>query len=357
MVASPTSRASRSPRTVARPPRTSLGTPVAALLAGATVLLALCSTAAQARVVEIPSSFRTGPPQGGTGDGLLMRFKDVSSGCSLDLCRASTDTVTAQVTTMPNINFLLNQDCSIAGFNHGCGWFRTRWDSYLDIRAAGDYVFAMQVDDQGSVAIGDSLILVLDGAHWYENVKSDTIRFESPGSYPLRAYYADCQPCCRGFRLGGMGPEGSGMMGFNPAFDFNTDLGPCCTFGTNGPGLSIVPAALFFKGPSLVAVEPPSGSNPGASIMGVWASPNPARGLVLLSLELAREQRVWAEVYDATGRRVASLADGTRVAAGVTRWPWAPEWSLGRRPASGFFFYRVRTEDGSSARGRITTIR
>jgi hypothetical protein len=344
--------ASRSRRT-SRASRTSCLTSFAALLAGSMALLALCSTASHARVIEIPASFRTGPPQGGTGDGLLMRFKDVSAGCALDLCRASTDTVSVAVTTMPNINFLLNQGCSIAGFNHGCGWFHTRWDTYLDIRAAGDYVFAMQVDDQASVAIGDSLVLFLEGAHWFESVRSDTIRFQLPGSYPLRAYYSDCQPCCRGFRLGGMGPEGSGMMAFNPTFDFNTDLGPCCTFGTNGPGLSIVPAALFFKSPPVVAVESPSGSNSHASIMGVWASPNPAPGPIQFSLELAREQRVWVDFYDASGRRVASLADGTQVTAGVTRWSWAP----GRLAVSGSFFYQVRTEDGSSARGRFTTIR
>jgi len=211
---------------------------------------------AAARIIDIPASFRAGPPRGSGGDGLAVRFKDVDGGCSIALIKSATDTVTVQTTTMSNVNFLLNQGCTFGPFNHGCGYFETRWDSYLDIRAAGDYVFSMQVDDQAEVAIGDSTVLFLEGGHWFENVTSDTVRFTTTGSYPLRIYYADCQPCCRGFRLGGMGPAGSDMMTFTEGFDFDTDLGPCCTFGTNGPGASIIPADLFFLSPPNVAVEP-----------------------------------------------------------------------------------------------------
>jgi hypothetical protein len=331
--------------------------PATALLAALLASLAASAEPATARVVDIPASFRVGPPQGGSGDGLVMRFKDVGSGCGIELCKSATDTVTVQTTTFASVNFLLNQGSTIGPFNHGGGYFETRWDSYLDIRVPGDYVFSMQVDDCAQVSVGDSTILFLDGGHWFENVKSDTIRFAYAGSYPLRAYYADCQPCCRGFRLGGMGPAGSGLMAFNAAFDFNTDLGPCCTFGTNGPGVSLVPAALFFRSAPMVSVEPGPGPGAAGSIQRCWAGPNPARGATVLALELARDQRVWAEVYDAAGRLVTTLADGQNAARGLVRWPWSPEWSRPSAPASGAYFYRVRTEDGSSASGRIVVVR
>jgi hypothetical protein len=329
-----------------------------ALCVLAAALMCLLPSTVSAGVISIPASFRTGPPQGGNGDGLTVRFKDVTdAACGLVLCRAATDTVTVQVTTMADVNFPLNQGSAFGPFFHGGGYFQTRWDSYLDIRAAGDYVFSMQVDDQATITIGETTILFLDGAHWYENVTSDTVRFESSGSYPLRAYYADCQPCCRGFRLGGMGPDGSAMMPFTPGFDFNNDLGPCCTFGSNGPAVSVVPAALFFRAPPTVSVGPPL-SGPGAgTIVRSWVTPNPTTGRIVLRLELARPERVWAEIFDATGRRIASLADGATHPAGIVSYPWSPEGSRADRATSGVYFYRVRTGDGSAAAGIIVTVR
>jgi len=312
---------------------------------------------AAGEIIDIPASFRAGPPRGSGGDGLAVRFKDTDGGCSIAFIKEATDTVVVQTTTMANVNFLLNQGCTFGPFNHGCGYFQTRWDSFLDIRAAGDYVFSMQVDDQAEIAIGDSVILFLEGGHWFENVTSDTVRFAVAGSYPLRIYYADCQPCCRGFRLAGMGPAGSGMMGFIEGFDFNTDLGPCCTFGTNGPGVSIIPADLFFLSPPSVAVEPGIRTATTEAILGSWTSPNPSRGTVLLSVELAREQSLWVEVFDASGRRLGTLAAGDRYSAGVVSWPWSPLWAQPARPASGTYFYRVRNEDGASAGGRFTILR
>jgi len=328
-----------------------------ALLGAAVMLSAIVSCPAAADVLEIPASFSVGPPRGSGGDGLTMRFKDNSNECSLLSCQAATDTITVNTTTMPNVNFLLNQNCSIGPFYHACGYFWTRWDSYLDIRTPGDYMFSMQVDDQGEVAIGDSTILKLDGSHWYANVTSDTIRFSVAGSYPVRMYYADCQPCCRGFRLGGMGPEGSDMMAFTEGFDFNADLGPCCTYGGNGPGLSVIPADLFFLSPTNVGVDPGALEGTGGSIVRAWTSPNPSRGTVRLAVELAREQRLWVEVFDAAGRRLDTLAGGTRFDPGVARWSWSPVTQRVSGPASGTFFYRVRSEDGSLASGRFTSLR
>ncbi len=327
----------------------------ASLIVALAALVALTARPAGARVVNIPAVFRVGPARTDAGTGLRVRFKDVASGCTMELCRTATDTVTVQTTTMANVNFLLNQGTTFGPFNHGGGWFETRWDTYLSIHVPGDYVFAMQVDDQASVAIGDSTILYLEGGNWFQPVRSDTVRFAEAGTYPLRAYYADCQPCCRGFRLGGMGPAGSGLIAFNAGFDFNADLGPCCTFGTNGPGLSVVPPALFHLTPPTVSVEnlgPPE--TPGA-IVACSAGPNPCRGVTMLAIELAREQHVWAEVFDAGGRRVAMLADGERLPRGVTRLPWVV--GAGSARATGTYWYRVRTDGGERASGSVVVIR
>ena len=326
-------------------------------LAFATLVLGSClAAAAQAHVIPIPSSFRVGPARTDAADGLRVRFKDVSSGCGLALCQSATDTVTVQVTTMASVNFLLNQGCTFGPFSTGCGYFETRWDSYLNVNVAGYYLLSMQVDDCGSVAIGDSTVLSLDGGNWFVNVTSDTIQFAAPGAYPLLVYYADCQPCCRGFRLGGMGPPGSGMMAFTPGFDFNGDLGPCCTYGSNGPGVSLVPPALFYQSPPSASVQPRHGALTG-TIVSCSASPNPNHGAVLLDVELARPDRVWVELIDAAGRRVAELASGEMRPAGVSRWPWSVDWLGPRRAASGVLYYRVRTADGSRAQGAITIIR
>lgn len=327
-------------------------TPIRARVVTALLLVLTAFPAAApsfAKVIPIPAAFRVGPPQTGAGDGLTMRFKDaVPDSCSFRFCKASTDTGGLATTTFPNINYLLNQGTLIGPFDFGGSYFETRWDTYLSVKVPGYYVFSMQVDDGARVSIGDSTILALDGGHWFENVTSDSVWFEYAGSYPMRAYYYDCPVCCRGFRLGGMGPAGSGLMAFTPGFNFNTDLGPCCTFGGNGPGISVVPGSVFFRSPPAVSVAPAPG-RPDATILASAAGPNPCRGATLVRLELARPQRVWAEVYDATGRRVATLSAGEACPSGTVSWPW-----IARDAArAGTYFYRARTEDGASASGTI----
>jgi hypothetical protein len=223
------------------------------------------------------------------------------------------------------------------------------------VKVAGDYVCSLQVDDGASVAIADSLLLAVDGGNWFANATSDTVWFAAPGLYPFRAYFYDCPPCCRGFRFGGMGPAGSGLMTFTPGFDFNTDLGPCRTFGNNGPGASLVPGALFFSALPTSDVAPDAGEAGPRTLMNVAASPNPAHGTVRLSAELARPQRVWAEVYDTNGRRVAVPANGTPCLAGTVSWAWTP-LQRAHAPGGSAYFYRLRTDDGSRAGGRITIV-
>ncbi len=325
-----------------------------------TLLLSSCGLAvarpAHATIRVIPYTARVGPARTDSGDGLKVRFKDIAGdSCTINFCSRATDTVTVQTTTMANINYLLNTGSTFGPWDFGNGWFETRWDSYLNIKVPGDYIFSIQVDDGAEVAIGDSIIHYFDGGHWFNNQTSDTIRFEYSGSYPFRAYYFDCPYCCRGFRMGAMGPAGSGMMAWTPGFDFNADLGPCCTYGGNGPGLSVIPAALFFRSPPAVDVAPPA---PGpATILRCHMTPNPAHGASVLTVELARERAVWAEVFDGTGRRVATLASGERHAQGTARWVWSPAWGAAGGVRNGTYFYRVRTDDGATASGSIVLVR
>ncbi len=72
--------------------------------------------------------------------------------------------------------------------------------------------------------------------------------------------------------------------------------------------------------------------------------PNPATGLVSVSLELGSAMQVRAELYDALGRRVAALADGRREAGQATI-----EAEVGELPA-GMYLIRVTTPSGVSTR-------
>lgn len=74
--------------------------------------------------------------------------------------------------------------------------------------------------------------------------------------------------------------------------------------------------------------------------------PNPARG----ALEFSRTAALGAplDVYDAAGRRVATLS--AEAAAGVTRWRWDGLDPQGRRPQGGMLFARVRGETRAATR-------
>ena len=60
--------------------------------------------AATARIRVIPPEARVGLARTDAGDGLHVRFRDISfDSCSIAFCALATDTVTAQVTTFPDI--------------------------------------------------------------------------------------------------------------------------------------------------------------------------------------------------------------------------------------------------------------
>ena len=78
--------------------------------------------------------------------------------------------------------------------------------------------------------------------------------------------------------------------------------------------------------------------------------PNPSRGAVEASFQLVHAAEITVEVFDAQGRRVATLASGSWP-AGVHRATWA-----GARPASGIYLVRYRHPGGEDLR-RIAVVR
>jgi hypothetical protein len=78
--------------------------------------------------------------------------------------------------------------------------------------------------------------------------------------------------------------------------------------------------------------------------------PNPSPGAVEATFQLAHPAEITLELFDAQGRRVATLARGTW-SAGIHRANWA-----GARPASGVYLVRYRHPGGEDLR-RIAIVR
>src|SRR6185369_1696957 len=78
--------------------------------------------------------------------------------------------------------------------------------------------------------------------------------------------------------------------------------------------------------------------------------PNPSPGTVEATFQLAHDAEITLELFDAQGRRVATLASGSWP-AGIHRANWA-----GARPASGVYLVRYRHPGGEDLR-RIALVR
>jgi hypothetical protein len=96
------------------------------------------------------------------------------------------------------------------------------------------------------------------------------------------------------------------------------------------------------------------GEGPGVKGPGVRSSlgqnaPNPFCGGTMISLSLSQEEWVTLLVYDVTGRRVVTLADG-RLPAGSHQVVWDGRGSEGRPVSAGVYLYRL--EAGSYAETR-----
>ncbi|MBK7366873.1 MAG: hypothetical protein IPJ04_02925 [Candidatus Eisenbacteria bacterium] len=83
------------------------------------------------------------------------------------------------------------------------------------------------------------------------------------------------------------------------------------------------------------------------------AAPNPAFGAVSFAFTLARAGDVDLAVYDASGRRVRTLARGPR-AAGAQSAPWDARDDAGRACAPGAYWARLRVDGATAGTGAVT---
>ena len=84
------------------------------------------------------------------------------------------------------------------------------------------------------------------------------------------------------------------------------------------------------------------------------ARPNPARDLSMLDLTLTRARSVNVGVFDLSGRRVTTLADGA-LGAGLHTLVWDGRDRRGARVHGGVYFVRARG-DGFDASRRVLRI-
>ncbi len=115
--------------------------------------------------------------------------------------------------------------------------------------------------------------------------------------------------------------------------------------GVHTGGAFTLQGGFWFGGAAVLAV----GDEPAATAAGTLAlsiAPNPMRASGTLQLALPRAEAVRIGVYDVTGRRLATLADGP-FAAGIHALAVRPQHDDGRPLAAGVYF--VRLEAGERA--------
>jgi len=94
----------------------------------------------------------------------------------------------------------------------------------------------------------------------------------------------------------------------------------------------------------VLAVTP---GEPSPALSSAW--PNPARGVLRLSLDLSRAGPVEVAAFDLAGRRVRGIAAG-EAAAGSTTFVWDLRDAAGRKVAAGLYLVRARTPQGTLVR-------
>jgi hypothetical protein len=77
--------------------------------------------------------------------------------------------------------------------------------------------------------------------------------------------------------------------------------------------------------------------------------PNPFRDAATFAFTVARESRVTLQVYDVTGRRIATLVDDER-APGRHAVRWDGRDHTGRTVGTGVYFYRIRIGSWSDSK-------
>lgn len=92
------------------------------------------------------------------------------------------------------------------------------------------------------------------------------------------------------------------------------------------------------------------GGGTGAALRLAVPAPNPFRDATTLSFDLPSAGAASVEVFDVTGRRVAVLLRGERVAAGAHTVTWRGEDERGSRVAPGVYFAKLTSRDGERTR-------
>jgi hypothetical protein len=236
------------------------------------------------------------------------------SGTVLDHAQASLDSTSA----------LLAQTLDFG--THGAGSFSTlmarvhdRGWSALRARLAVSSGAIAGGDGRFSIVGGFSTALVSGVARTY------TVQFDDAGATPDLDYDATLT----------FGSADEALPGAAPQRDLVVSLHARVTGSPVGvPG-----------GPSLPAVtrlHPPF--------------PNPIEDGAMIHFDLAREADVRLEVFDLSGRRVATLASGMRP-AGVYRFPWRTTADGGAPLGSGLYFVRLTVAGERAGDARIAIVR
>ncbi|MBI5169149.1 MAG: hypothetical protein HZA61_06650 [Candidatus Eisenbacteria bacterium] len=105
--------------------------------------------------------------------------------------------------------------------------------------------------------------------------------------------------------------------------------------------------------PLVITLDADPGARGELAAARLSAGPNPAFGAVSFAFSLARAGEVELEVYDASGRRVRTLARGPR-AAGAQSVAWDTRDDAGRACAPGAYWARLRVDGAPAGRGTVT---
>lgn len=119
----------------------------------------------------------------------------------------------------------------------------------------------------------------------------------------------------------------------------------------SGPDLhcTLPPVAVAFDAVGTTGVAPEAAT---FAFAPVW--PNPARGAVRFAATLPAAAGARLELFDAAGRRVRTLADGT-FAAGAHAWSWDLRDEGGARVAPGVYAARLAVAGASRTRRVVVT--
>jgi len=106
---------------------------------------------------------------------------------------------------------------------------------------------------------------------------------------------------------------------------------------------------LFFDNIA-VSSEMPNSTDEAGQLKGqVFAYPNPATELVYVDFSLMQKSEVLAQVFDMSGRQVATLLPGAELGTGGHQLRWAPK-------EAGIYLIRIATED-SAVTKRVTVVK